>query len=176
MPPEQGYTMDELTDQPDASNRGKVDSLRGIVEDREVCFDAFRESVGFQSAGPKAIGYELVLSGIHSPGSHPPQPGCDLCREVYDDLKTIAEWILPKEHRPSFYEIEPYRPVIRATRKRNLREEVTLSIRILHRHHYEDPIDKCETRCLVDMENRLKEIWACQGEWKSISARGIQRS
>lgn len=77
---------------------------------------------------------------------------------------------MPKEHRASFYEIEPYRPVIRATRKRKLREEVTLSVKILHRDHYEDPIDKCETRCLVEMEERLKQIGASEGEWKEDQA------
>ena len=149
----------------------RVEELRDVVRKRQVCFDAFRERVGFQVASSRAVGYELVLSGIHAQGSHPPQPGCDLCRDVYDDLKKIAEGILPEEHRASFYEIEPYRPVIRATRKRKLRGEVSLSIKILHRDHYEDPIDKCETRCLVEMEDRLKQIGACEGEWKPNEAR-----
>ncbi len=148
-----------------------VQELRDIVRKRQVCFDAFRERVAFKHSGSAAVGYELVLSGIHAQGSHPPQPGCDLCRDVYEDLKKIAEWIVPQEHRPSFYKIEPYRPVIRATRKRKLRQEVTLSVRILHRDHYEDPIDKCETRCLLEMEERLKQIGACEGEWKPNDAR-----
>ncbi|HSF15053.1 MAG TPA: hypothetical protein VLK65_05835 [Vicinamibacteria bacterium] len=153
-------------DQPDMHDGENILALRGIVEQRQVCFDAFRERVGFQALGPRAIGYELVLSGIHARGSHPPMPGCELCRDVYDDLTAIAEWILPTEHRPSSYQFEPYRPIIRATRKRRLRHEVTLSIRILHRDHYEEPIDKCETRCLVEMKDRLKQIGACDGEWK----------
>lgn len=150
----------------------KAQALRDIARKRQVCFDAFREQVGFQVAGSRTVGYELVLSGIHAQVSHPPQPGCDLCRDVYEDLKEIAEWILPKDHRASFYEIEPYRPVIRATRKRKLREEVSLSIKILHRDHYQDPIDKCETRCLVEMEERLKQIGACESEWKPDEGRG----
>ena len=162
-------------DQSDIQHEGTLAALRDVVQKRQVCFDSFRERVGFQHAGSRSIGYELLLSGIHSPGSHPPLPGCDLCKDVYEDLKKIAQWILPKDHRPSFYEIEPYRPIIRATRKRKLREEVTLSIRILHRDHYEDPIDTCETRCLVEMENRLTQIWACEGEWTPLATRGIRR-
>lgn len=149
----------------------RLQELRDLVKKRQVCFDVFREQVGFQEAGSRAVGYEMVLSGIHARGSHPPLPGCDLCRDVYDDLKKVAEWILPREHRASFYEIEPYRPVIRATRMRKLREEVSLSIRILHRDHYDDPIDECETRCLVEMEARLKQIGASEGEWKPDEAR-----
>lgn len=151
-------------------DRGKTPDLRDIVQKRQVCFDSFRERVAFTLAGAKAVGYELVLSGIHSRGEHPPMPGCDLCKEVYHDLRTIAEWILPDEHRPSFYRIEPYRPVIRATRKRGLRDEVGLSIKILHRDHYGDPIDKCETRCLVEMETRLEELGASHGQWKPTKA------
>jgi len=98
-------------------------------------------------------------------------PAAICAEKVYDDLKKIAEGIRPEEHRASFYEIEPYRPVIRATRKRKLRGEVSLSIKILHRDHYEEPIDKCETRCLVEMEDRLKQIGACEGEWKPNEAR-----
>ena len=162
-------------DQPETEDQKKVQALRAIVEQRQICFDSFRERVGLQRAGVASVGYELILSGIHSPGSHPPLPGCDLCKAVYEDLKKIAQWILPKDHRPSFYEIEPYRPIIRATRKRKLREEVTLSIKILHRDHYEDPIDTCETRCLVEMENRLTQIWACEGEWTPLATRGIRR-
>ena len=162
-------------ERPENQNQERVQALQAIVEQRRICYDVFRERVGFEDAASRTVGYELVLSGIHSPGSHPPQPGCDLCRDVYEDLKEIAQWILPKEHRPSFYEIEPYRPIIRATRKRKLREEVTLSIRILHRDHYQDPVDDCETRCLVEMEGRLKQIRVCEGEWQPPPMKGIRR-
>ena len=122
--------------------------------------------------GFQAVGYELVLTGIHSPGEHPPRPGCELCREVYDDLKRAALWILPKEHRSSVYEIEPYHAIIRSTGKRHLRAEVSLSIKILHRDHYQAPIDFCETRCLVEIEERLESIWACKGAWVPLERRG----
>lgn len=151
-----------------------LNALRRLVVGRQVCWDVFREKIGFADRGVKAVGYELVLTGVHLPGEHPPRPGCDLCKEVYDDLKKIALWILPEEHRPSVYEIEPYHAVIRSTGKRKLRSEVSLSIRILHRHHFDAPIDACETRCLVDMEKRLKTIWACEGPWVPLQRRGLR--
>lgn len=152
----------------------ELEALRRIGAGRQVCWDVFREKVGFVKRGVKTVGYELVLTGIHSLGEHPPRPGCDLCKEVYEDLKRIALWILPKEHRPSVYEIEPYRAVIRSTGKRKLRSEVSLSIKILHRHHFDAPIDACETRCLVEMEKRLKDIWACEGPWVPLEQRGLR--
>jgi hypothetical protein len=142
----------------------EVDALRRLVDARQICFDVFPERVGFPD-GARAVGYELALSGIHAASDHPPLPGCDLCREVYDDLKRIAEWILPQEHRPSVCEIDPYQPVIRASTRRRLRSEVNLSIRIHHRQHFDAPIDTCETRCLREMRERLKQIGACEGEW-----------
>lgn len=151
----------------------ELEALRRIVVEREVCWDVFPERVGFSRAGIKAIGFELVLIGIHSPGEHPPRPGCPLCKEVYRSLRTVAEWILPDEHRASMYEIGPYHAAIRATHKRNMRPEVSLSIRILHRDHFDAPIDACETRCLAEMEERLARIWASKGAWVSLERRGI---
>lgn len=148
-----------------------AEELKRIVHARRVCFDVFRERVGSPD-GARAVGYELILSGMHAPGEHPPLPGCDLCREVYEDLKRIAEWILPREHRPSVYEVGPYEPVIRKSTRRRLRDEVTLSIRILHRHHFEAPIDTCETRCLGEMRERLRELGAGDGQWLSPGTGG----
>ncbi|GMR22197.1 MAG: hypothetical protein BMS9Abin37_0530 [Acidobacteriota bacterium] len=150
----------------------ELESLRRLVATRKVCWDVFREKVGFTQGGVQAVGYELVLTGIHSPGEHTPRPGCELCREIYDDLKRAALWILPKEHRPSVYEIEPYHAIIRSTGKRRMRSEVSLSIKILHRDHYQAPIDTCETRCLMEMEEGLESIWACEGAWVPLERRG----
>lgn len=149
---------------------GKVEALRRLVQLRNVCFDIFTERVGFPN-GARSVGYEISLRGIHSANDHPPLPGCDLCREVYDDLKTVAKWILPREHRASVYEIDSYQPVIRATTRRKLRSEVGLSIHIRHRHHFDAPIDTCETRCLLEMRERLVQIGACEGEWRPPESR-----
>jgi len=149
----------------------ELERMRRVVAMREVCWDVFREKVGFHD-GIETVGYELDLTGIHSSGGHAPYPGCDLCKDVYRDLLQVARYILPKEHRPSLYEIEPYEAVIRSSRKRGLRDEVTLSVKILHRDHYEAPVDACETRCLAEMETRLASIWACKGAWVSLECRG----
>ncbi len=148
-----------------------LEELRRIVAKREVCWDVFREKVGFRD-GIEAVGYELVLTGIHAPGDHPPYPGCELCKDVYRDLGRIARFILPREHRASTYEIEPYEAAIRSTGKRRYRDEVTLTVKILHRDHFEAPIDACETRCLREMEAKLESIGACKGAWVPLERRG----
>jgi hypothetical protein len=148
----------------------ELSELRTLVARREVCWDVFMERI-VESGKTRTIGYELMLSGIHAPASRPPFPGCELCKSVVEDLRRIALWILPEDDRASVHALEPYQPVIRRPRRRHHREEVTLSIKILHRHRYQDPLDECERRCLRDMERRLKVVGACEGEWKPPALR-----
>lgn len=145
--------------------QGELKSLRAIVEKRKVCWDVFPETVRIRES-TKTVGYELVLSGIHTPGGGAWTPGCPLCKEVFEDLKRIAEWTTPREERPSIHEIEMFRPAVKRSAVRHHRSEVTLSVRILHRQQFEAPIDGCERRCLHDMEARLKELGACPREWR----------
>src|SRR3972149_1308953 len=77
--PESKYTRVEAMDQSDIQHEGTLAALRDVVQKRQVCFDSFRERVGFQHAGSRSIGYELILSGIHSSGSPPPPPGRGSC-------------------------------------------------------------------------------------------------
>ncbi len=72
---------------------------------------------------------------------------------------------MPREERPSEYEIEPYRAAITYWSLHHNRPDVTLTIRILHRHGYELPVDECEDRCLKEMEQRLTEVGACRLQW-----------
>ena len=77
-------------------------------------------------------------------------------RVTYADLKRIAEWILPKEHRPSMYEIPPFVASLSSTGSGPL--EVVVPIRIEHRQRFFDPVDDCEDRCLKEMQGRLAEL------------------
>ena len=51
------------------------------------------------------------------------------------------------------------------SRQRADRPDVRLTIQILHRDHWDQPIDECEERCLKDMEQALRELGACEGAW-----------
>jgi S1-C subfamily serine protease len=94
-----------------------------------------------------------------------PAPGCDHCQEVFGGLLEIAEHILPsKSDRPSEYLIGPYEHSIRYSRKRGLRPDVSLTIKIVHRQGL-GPVDECEQRCLKVMEERLVALGASQGTW-----------
>ena len=92
--------------------------------------------------------------------------GCQHCRDVWHALRTIAQWIIPKEHRDSNYEIAPFDQSIRYNEKRMFRPDVSLRIGIRHRSGFDRPVDACEVRCLNEMTQKLKEIGARKGKWK----------
>ncbi|MBI4228226.1 MAG: hypothetical protein HY693_00745, partial [Deltaproteobacteria bacterium] len=98
--------------------------------------------------------------------AHHPTPGCDECLRVYNDLKKIAQWIVPTEDRESKYDIEIFDRSIHSAPIRKLRDEVTLTLKILHRKGFDRPVDACEADCLKEMEEKLKELGAKKGQWR----------
>lgn len=102
------------------------------------------------------VGFDLELHGTHGHGTTRMSPGCSLCEETFTDMRRIAEWILPKEKRPSQYEIPPFDQSLHGSAKGPL--EVVVRIRIEHRHNFFEPTDSCEERCLKEMQRALAEL------------------
>jgi hypothetical protein len=50
-----------------------------------------------------------------------------------------------------------------------------LSMKILHRHGFDQPVDECEERCLKEMRSKLAELGVRAGEWRPIKSQA-QRS
>lgn len=109
------------------------------------------------------VGYDLELYGSHDHGNTRSSPGCHLCTETYADLRRVAEWILPKEQRPSQYDIQPFDASLHASGSGPL--EVVLPIRIEHRHDFFGPVDNCEQRCLKEMQEKLAELGVSSGRF-----------
>lgn len=102
------------------------------------------------------VGFDVELYGTHDHGAPRLSPGCRLCTETFADLRRIAEWILPKEQRPSQYDVAPFDQSLHASA--GGRFEVLLTIRIEHRRGFFDPVDACEERCLKEMQQKLVEL------------------
>ncbi len=104
------------------------------------------------------IGFEVDLIGTHDHPKQPPKPGCEECHLVYSNLLRIATAVLPAEDRDSRYVIEPYEASISLSPRRKKRKDVTVSIDIVHRGPFDQPIDACETRCLheIDLRRRFR--------------------
>jgi hypothetical protein len=108
------------------------------------------------------VGFDLQLYGLHE---HPKaaMPGCAECSKVYAALCEIAEWILPKEQRPSRYEIQEPDRALHVAPDLKDRDEVRPEVKILHRHNFFAPIDKCEERCLSEMKEKLRRLGIREG-------------
>jgi hypothetical protein len=103
-------------------------------------------------------GFDLELHGTHDHGKTRLAPGCPVCVDTFQDLHRIAEWILPKDWRPSQYEIPPFDSSLHASPNETF--EVVLTIKIEHRHDFDQPVDDCEKRCLAEMQEKLNALGA----------------
>ena len=113
------------------------------------------------------VGYDLELCGVHDHGEEQVVAGCPHCQHTYAVLRQIAEWILPADKRPSWYDIEPFDHALHEAPLRKFRPEVVLSVKILHRHGFDAPIDECEQRCLKEMRGKLESIGVAEGKGQS---------
>lgn len=150
--------------QTENSHVGSPTVLRELVQRYRVCWESWPELLMLKRE-KRQIGFSLELSGTHERGVEHPSPGCRHCRAVYAALQTIAVYILPRELRPTRYEIEPYEPAIHYSASRRNRPDVTLTIRIVHRQGFERPVDECEEHCQEEMKQRLRELGACERHW-----------
>ncbi len=79
-----------------------IDRLKELVIQHRICYQVFPAEELFENKTQR-VGFNLELYGIHYQPAHTPSPVCDECVKVYRDLREIAEWIMPKEERKSWY-------------------------------------------------------------------------
>lgn len=111
-------------------------------------------------------GFDLELHGTHDHGHTHMTPGCECCWSTYGHLRKIAETVLPKEERPSRYEILPFDSSLHASARGRI--EVVLTICIRHRSQYFAAVDPCEERCLHQMIAKLNDLGVGNGRGTGI--------
>ena len=146
-----------------------VQSLAEIARRHEVCYEIWPERSSLAGRAIR-IGFELQLCGAntHASADGPDHevPGCAHCVSTYGELRQIAEWILPREERPSRYEIDAFDHAFHiAPKKRKSRNEVALAIHIRHRSDFNREVDDCEDRCLKEMREHLHQLGIVEGMW-----------
>ena len=141
-----------------------TEQLRQLIEKHTVCYEVYPDTV-IVSGQQRKVGFELELFGTHDHGSSTLTPGCPVCVNTFSDLRRIAEWIIPKERRDSQYEVLPFDRALHETASRKLAPEVALSIMIEHRHNFFEPTNDCEKRCLLEMEQKLRELGVRRGRY-----------
>jgi hypothetical protein len=140
-----------------------AEDIKNLIERHRVCFESWYEYAMTEEVRCHT-GYALRLSGVnkHETDEHP-VPGCDFCRQTYNDLCRIARWILPPGDRASKYRIEPFDSSFHFAKTRGHREEVVVTIQVLHRDETDRAADECELRCLKEMREKLKELGVLEG-------------
>jgi len=83
------------------------DELKSIAQKRTVRYEVWPHWEIHEDARVM-VGFNLELLGTYEHGQSPLGPGAQSGGQTYEDLKRIAFGILPKEVRPSYYEIEPF--------------------------------------------------------------------
>lgn len=151
------------------ANDAPMERLREIARSHQVCYEVWPERSVSEGRAIR-IGFELQLCGANAhtstDGPNHPVPGCAHCVSTYGELRQIAEWILPREERPSRYEIGAFDHSLHiAPPKRRRRNEVVVSIHIMHRHDFNRAVDDCEDRCLKEMRQRLHQLGIVEGLW-----------
>jgi hypothetical protein len=113
---------------------------------------------------PATVGFELRLFGRHGPDVHA-RPGCAECGALHGKLRAIALAALPKEHRPTKYEIEPFDASFHLRPQSYWTPEVQLTLRIVHREGYLRPVDECEERCAKEIQQALRALGVQPKTW-----------
>jgi len=139
--------------------------LAQLVRKYRVCWDVWPEYSSIPG-GARQTGFEMELIGTHPAGVDHPSPGCDECRLVFSALVDIAEAIIPADYRDSQYLIDGFDQSIRYAPERSNRPDVTLKIKIQHRSGF-GAVDDCERRCLLEMEEVLRQLGAPQKSWRN---------
>ena len=140
-----------------------LEELKQRVQEFEICWEVWPDYLMVRGSKLQ-VGFELLLAGAHERATHV-TPGCPKCLDLFEHLKRIATWLLPNVEGQSFCEIEAYDHSIHRTMKRKQRPDVMLSLKILHRRGYDQPVDASEVECLNEMQNKLKRIGAQPDVW-----------
>lgn len=127
--------------------------LLDIARARRVHFDVEPEVVIRGSERVK-VGFQVHLWAVHPKGSRA-LPGCSKCWDLVEDLRRLAEDVVPPDDRPSRTELDPFRPALYESRVVPEADEVSVTIRLIHRNGYDRPLDACEERCLKEIRARL---------------------
>jgi hypothetical protein len=144
-----------------------MDVLSDLVLRHKLVYDV-RPASSIYTGERQVVGYDIELRGTHEPGTERVTAGCAACETVWMDLRRIADAVLPKEIRPSDYEMPVFDHALHEASRG--REDVQLTIEIRHREDYNRPLDECEERCLHEIVAKLRALGAQERQWSDSRA------
>jgi hypothetical protein len=166
-------TLEETLHAPTDGRDGSPE-LRDLITRHQVYWQVWPEYRMSSDDALVKVGFQLGLFGTHDHPQSNPIAGCGECVKVYRDLHRIARSILPPEGRESRYEVGIFEGALSASRSAS-RRDILLTIKVLHRHQTDGPIDDCEVRCLEEMKEKLHALGALAGNWTSSTSTAVQK-
>jgi hypothetical protein len=139
-----------------------TNGLAELVRRYQVCWEVWPEHtvVGQKS---RQVGFELELLGSDK-GMSEFDPGCPQSAEIHAALEAVARSILENDEQVRF-QIDHNGQSLCYSPARKNRPDVTLSIKILHRTGFENPVDESERNYLEKTKARLRQLGACEHQW-----------
>lgn len=145
---------------------GQTEELRNLIRRHRVCWEVWPLFYLDKNGNKVQIGFDLEIIGTHSEGQQVLEPGSQESAEILQDLKTVAESVIPQEKLRCRSEIQVFDNLIQYSPLRKFREDFTVGVKITHRSGYDRPVDECEVQCIRQIEEKLKELGAQKGHWK----------
>ena len=146
------------------------EALQNVVLRHEVSYEVFPEWSGCGGRA-RRIGYCISICGVNDQvdcvrGHH--VPGCAHCGRTYDDLRKIADWITLSEQPDCRFQIESFdRAFHIAPRQRWSRNEIIVTVKILHSHNVDGPVNESQEHTLNELRAELKKLGVREGVWQA---------
>jgi len=136
-------------------------NLAGLVKQYQVCWEVWPEIC--PGSNHMQVGYEVELFGTNPQARELEASSLD-CGRIRAALEAIAVNVV--EHSPdvlteSFSDGQS----LHYSAARGNRPDVTFSVKILHRHGYESPVDESERAFLENVKKRLRQLGAQEHCW-----------
>jgi hypothetical protein len=113
---------------------------------------------------PVSIGFELRLFARHA-AQERIMPGCERCRDLYQQLCRVAQAAFPRGGRATRYEIDPFDAAFHLRPEASWLPEVQLTVHIVHREGYLGAVDDCQKACADEMRKGLGRLGVQERTW-----------
>ena len=138
-------------------NERRAQRLRQLARYFQVRWEVWPE-YAYTDRHVQQIGYQLELAGTDPSWGQYVSPGNKKCEIVFEALRELADGILPCSQGAFLVKIEPHANTVTYWPRHHNRPDIMLNIEILHRGHWDDPVNESQDQALNEMKLRLMEL------------------
>jgi hypothetical protein len=149
------------------------EGVRAILRRHRVCYDFWLQRSANRGVTTYS-GYMLRLCGVNDAEHFWGEchvPSCQHCHRTYDDLRKVAEWLIPQNEQGDHCEIEPFDVTSHIVQRQGQpRKEIGVTINVLHRPDVNAPSDAWQWLCMKDMLVKLDHLGVHDGVFPAAEA------